>query len=193
MSNLDSIFKSRAVAVTAFNNHVSVCSVAELCLILCNPEHCSPPGSSVHGIFQATILEWIAISYSRGSSQPRDQTHVSCISRIGRQILYRHTSWEAPFNNCNLHKIREWTRPRQPLLGSLKYERIFSLTSWVHQVGLQGKKYSLFCNPTTVSFILYGYIFLKYLLIWLHQVLAVACSIEFPEPGIRTGSPALGA
>ena len=151
MSNVDSMFKSRAVIVTVFNNHVSVCSVAELCLILCNPKHCSPPGSSVHGIFQARILEWIAISYSRGSSQPRDQTHVSCISRIGRQILYCHTSWEAPFNNCNLHKIREWIRPRQPLLGSLKYERIFSLTSWVHQVGLRGKKYNLFCNPTKLS------------------------------------------
>ena len=45
----------------------------------------SPPGSSVHGILQARILEWVAISFSRESSQPRDQTQVSC---IGRQILY---------------------------------------------------------------------------------------------------------
>ena len=48
----------------------------------------SPPGSSVHGIFQARILERVAISYSRGPSPPRDQTHVSCICCIGRQILY---------------------------------------------------------------------------------------------------------
>ena len=48
---------------------------------------CSPPGSSVHGISQAKILEWVAISSSRGSSQPRDWTHVSC---TGRQILYWH-------------------------------------------------------------------------------------------------------
>ena len=40
----------------------------------------SPPGSSVHGIFQARILEWSAISYSRGSSLPRDRTHLSCIA-----------------------------------------------------------------------------------------------------------------
>ena len=46
---------------------------------------CSPPGSSVHGIFQARILEWVAISFSRGSSRPRDGTCVSC---IGRWILY---------------------------------------------------------------------------------------------------------
>ena len=45
----------------------------------------SLPGSSAHGISQARILEWVAISFSRGSSWPRDQTHVSC---IGRQILY---------------------------------------------------------------------------------------------------------
>ena len=44
---------------------------------LCNPMDCSLPGCSVHGISQRRILEWIAISSSRGSSQPRDQTHVS--------------------------------------------------------------------------------------------------------------------
>ena len=41
---------------------------------------CSPPGSSVYGILQTRILEWVAISFSRGSSQPRDQTWVSCIA-----------------------------------------------------------------------------------------------------------------
>ena len=45
--------------------------VAQLCLTLCNPMDCSPPDSSVHEIFQARILEWVAISFSRGSSQPR--------------------------------------------------------------------------------------------------------------------------
>ena len=52
---------------------------------LCSPMDCSSPGSSVHGVSQATILEQVAISFSRGSSQPRDQTHVSCSSR---QIHY---------------------------------------------------------------------------------------------------------
>ena len=47
------------------------------CLTLCNPMDCSPPGSSVHGIFQARILEWGAAFSSRGSSQSRDPTHVS--------------------------------------------------------------------------------------------------------------------
>ena len=49
-------------------------------LTFCHPMDCSPPGSSVHGILQARILEWAAISFSRGSSWPRDQTRVSCIA-----------------------------------------------------------------------------------------------------------------
>ena len=47
-------------------------------LTLCDPMDCSPPGSSVHGILQARILEWVAMPSSRGSSQPRDQTQSSC-------------------------------------------------------------------------------------------------------------------
>ena len=48
--------------------------VAQLCPTLCDPMGCSPPGSSVHGILYARILEWVAMPYSRGSFQPRDQT-----------------------------------------------------------------------------------------------------------------------
>ena len=55
---------------------------------ICGPMDCSPPGSPVHGILQARILEWIAISFSRGSSQPRGRICISCVSCIGRQILY---------------------------------------------------------------------------------------------------------
>ena len=53
--------------------------VAQLCPTLCNPMDCNLSGSSVHGIIQASILEWVAISFSRTSSQPRDWTQVSCI------------------------------------------------------------------------------------------------------------------
>ena len=53
--------------------------VVQSCPTLCNPMDCSPAGSSVHGILQARILEWVAISFSRGSSQPRDRTRISCI------------------------------------------------------------------------------------------------------------------
>ena len=60
---------------------------AQSCPTLCDPTDCSPPGSSVHGVFQARILGWVAISSSRGSSQLRDQTHVSCVSCIGGRFF----------------------------------------------------------------------------------------------------------
>ena len=69
--------------------------VTQLCPTLCKSMDYSPPGSSVHGIFKARILEWVAISFSRNSSQVRDQTWASCISCLGRQILYHCTTWEA--------------------------------------------------------------------------------------------------
>ena len=64
--------------------------VAQLCLTLSDPMDCSLPGSSIHGIFQARVLEWIAISFSRGSSQPRDRTQVSHI--VGRCFTVWATS-----------------------------------------------------------------------------------------------------
>ena len=54
--------------------------VAQSCVTLCSPMDCSLPGSSIHGIFQARVLEWVAISFSRGSFQPRDGTWVSYIA-----------------------------------------------------------------------------------------------------------------
>ena len=67
--------------------YVLVCSVAQSHLILCNPMDCSPLGSSIHGMSQARISEWDAISFSRASSRPRGQTCISCVFCIGRQIL----------------------------------------------------------------------------------------------------------
>ena len=68
------------------------CLVTKLCLTFCDLMNCIPPGSSVHGISQARISEWVAISFSRGSSWPRDRT---CISCTGRWILYHWATWEA--------------------------------------------------------------------------------------------------
>ena len=67
------------------------CLVAKSHSTLCDPMDCSPPGSSVHGISRAIILEWVAISFSRESSQPRDWTRVS---PIGRCVLYHWATRE---------------------------------------------------------------------------------------------------
>ena len=72
-----------------------MCSAAQFCLALCDPMDCSPPGSPLHGILQARILEWVAISSSRGSSRPRDWTCVSCISGIDGRVLYHGATWQA--------------------------------------------------------------------------------------------------
>ena len=72
------------------------------CVQLCDPMDCSPPGSSVHGIFQVRILEWIAIFSSRWSSWHRDQTHVFCICLLNcRQILYHHCGSAGKESACN--------------------------------------------------------------------------------------------
>ena len=69
---------------------------------LCNPVDCSPPGSCVHGIFQARIQDWVAIFSSRGSSQPRGWTRVSCVFSTGRWIRNHLATWEAILSaNCH--------------------------------------------------------------------------------------------
>ena len=79
--------------------------VDKLCLTLWGPHDCSPPGSSVHGISQARILEWVAICFSRRSSQPRDWT---CISCIGRWILYHWATREVPHDGLRWPYSNEW-------------------------------------------------------------------------------------
>ena len=76
------------------NNHEALVRAKSLqsCLTLCDPMACSLPCSSIHGILQASVPVCIAISFSRGSSQPRDPTPVSCIVRW---ILYHWATWEA--------------------------------------------------------------------------------------------------
>ena len=86
---------------------VCCCSVAKSCPTLCDPMDCSQSGSSVHGIFHEKILEWLAVSFSRGSSQPRHQTWVSC---IGRSVLNHWAIREAAvhrLHSCQDKKSRE--------------------------------------------------------------------------------------
>ena len=73
------------IQILIFAHFFLHCLVAKSCPALCHPLNCSPPGSSVHEIIETRILEWVAISFFRGSSRSRDQTRISC---IGRWILY---------------------------------------------------------------------------------------------------------
>ena len=112
-----------------------------------------PPGSSVHGILLARILEWVAISSSRGSFWPRDQTHVSCGSCIGRQILYHWCSL-GPWPNSG-----EWH-------------------VWLTGCLFGGFWWRFFCSFKTIFMQFFAdYLFYVYLFIWLYQGLTVACRI----------------
>ena len=74
------IFHLTSVAKKAKILTSSESEVTQSCLTLCDPVDCSLPGFSVHGIFLARVLEWVAISFSRGSCRPRDWTWISCIA-----------------------------------------------------------------------------------------------------------------
>ena len=97
----------------------------QLCLTLCDPIDCGLPGSSVHGILQARVLEWIDMPSSRGSSQPRDQTHIGYVSSIVGWFFTTSTTWEAPtslFNSVQLLShvplfATPWTAARQASLS----------------------------------------------------------------------------
>ena len=101
------------------------CTPARSCPTLCYPVDCSPPGSPVHGISQARILEWVAISSSRGSSWPRDWTNISCVSCIEvDSVLLNHggnpmvdTTQQQKVMNC-------WCDPCNSMNGSEKYWKV---------------------------------------------------------------------
>ena len=101
----------------------------------------SPKGSSVHGIFQTRILEWVAISFSRGSSQPRDQTQVY---RIAGKLF---TIWAT----------REARPSLAPTKGSRMYGRDFKAQSlwcsllWSRKLNILGNRFSLSYSPLTIS------------------------------------------
>ena len=116
ISNTKSIFKSFSTIQWVYfsANIFSVNESAQsfyLCPTLCDPMRLSLSASSVHGIFLARILEQVTISYFRGSSQHRNQTHVCCISCLSRRILYHCTTWEALFRCMCVEKCLEGCMP----------------------------------------------------------------------------------
>ena len=109
-----------SLQIDLFENVLKVSEVAQSCPTLCDPMDCSLPDSSIHGIFQARILEWFAISFSRRPSQPRDRTQVSRI--VGRCFTIWATS-----------KVRLWKGLRLQTIWGL------TVTMWVSTSGLNLK------------------------------------------------------
>ena len=82
-----------------------VCLVTQSSPTLCHPMDCSPTGSTDHEIFQKRILEWVAVSSSKGFPPPRDWTCVPPVSCIDRQISYHLATWEASLVKISYLKI----------------------------------------------------------------------------------------
>ena len=99
---------------------------------LCNPMDCSPPGSSVCGILQARTLEWVAMPFFKGSSQPRDWTLVSCVSCVSRQILYHGTSREAYLHQiARCFALLSFVRIYHSFFTDLSEEGWFPVGEWI--------------------------------------------------------------
>ena len=93
------------------------CAQLLSCVWLCGPVNCSLPGSSVYGIIQARILEWVAISSFRGSSRPRDWTHISCVSiplslALGGTLPLVLPGKQTPRVHNDMYHIHPWTYDR---------------------------------------------------------------------------------
>ena len=133
--------------------HVHACVCMCVCSVVfdsCNHMGCSLPGSSVHGILQARILEWVAILSSRGSSPPRDGTGVSCVSCIDRladSLLLHHPGSPCPrLDRWWITELRFKSRPSTLLhvmqlnpFHSLKKDMVTYLI-YLWQELLQGEK-----------------------------------------------------
>ena len=143
-----------------------MCSVVQLCPTLWDPMDCSPLGSSVHGVLQAGILEWVAIS--KGSSWPGIKCPVPSISCIGKQILYHCATWEYAEKFLTIFKNMYFIGCCISFLGLT--EQI--LTVWV---GLKPQK-----------FILSRY---RRLEVWNHSISSVGSSGGSEEEAIPCPSP----
>ena len=137
---------------------------AQPCPTLCSPLDCSPPGSSVHGILQARIPEWVAISSSRQCSSPRDQTCISCIAGrffikivqfssvaqscptlcnpINRSTPGLPVHHQLPeFTQTHVHRVSDAIQPSHPLLSPSppapnpsQHQSLFQLVNSSHEV-----------------------------------------------------------
>ena len=109
---------------------------AQLCPTLGDSVDWGPPGSSVYGILQPRIWEWIAMSSSRGSSWPMDRIWVSCVSFTGRQILHHCATWLIP-KLLLIHYFPGGTwKIRGATLKKTSFQYLLQMSTWVFWVGI---------------------------------------------------------
>ena len=121
--------------------------------LFCNPKDWSLPGTSVQDVSQARTVEWIVISFSRGSSWFRDQTYVSCISCIGRWILLPLNHLGSPKDTgVGSHSLLQQIFPTQGSNLDLSHCRqILYHLSWPEDLSNDGYRYSLLWEMESLS------------------------------------------
>ena len=130
-----------------------LCSVTQSCPALCDPIDYSLPGSSIHGIFQARFLEWVAISYFRESCWPRDQTHISCVALVGRFFITGppgNPLHMSSFIQSCLTFAAPWIAAHQASLSSTISQNLLKFIS-VESVILSN--HLIFCHPLLLPLI----------------------------------------
>jgi len=129
-----------------------MCVLPQSCPTLCAPVDCSLPGFSIHGISQAKILELVAISFSRGSSWPRDRSWVFSLSCMGQWILYHWATLKAPITSFSsvqsLSHVQlfatPWIAARQ---ASLSITNCWSLTKPMSIESVMPSNHLILCCP----------------------------------------------
>ena len=123
--------ESRFPGEISTTSDMQMCACAkllQLCPVLCYLMDCSPSGSSsIHGMLQARIMEWVALPSSRWSSWPRDRTYISQVSWIGKWILYHSHHLEAQICRWYHSNGRKWRETKEPLDEGVRGE----LKSWL--------------------------------------------------------------
>ena len=120
------------------------------CPTLCNPVDSSLTGSSVHGILQARILDWVALPSSRGSSPPRDQTHISYVCCTGRQALYHFSQHHLGSTKYLKEKPKQTFWPIQ-LLYRFYVNFLYSFSYHLYHKHLENKKLLFLCIAFIVT------------------------------------------
>ena len=132
-----SLIRFMSIESVMLSNHLILCyflesEVTQSCLTLCDPMDCSLPGSFVYRIFQARVLEWVAISFSRRSSWPRDWTQVS--RTVGRCFTVWATREVAPTKSSN-----EASNAQRRMNVSIKnYRKCINFPGWLFKTSILG-------------------------------------------------------
>ena len=130
----------------------SLMCVCQPSLTLCNTMDCSPPGSSVHGIFQARVLEWVAISFSRGSSQLRIEPAALKSLALAGGSFTTSATWEAPLCPCRSFQSIEYSSLHSDAVGPCWLSFWYTAVCIWEKARLKRQQQGVYINPNLLIY-----------------------------------------